>query len=393
MATRFALIFCLTRYLTPAEVGIYGIFYVTLFIGITLLGMEFNLYNSRELLSSDERKWPRMIRDQFVYHVIAYILIIPIGCIVIYYDMFAWQYVLWFYLILILSHITQELCNILTTLSRPFQASFIAFVRDGIWVFPLVAVMYCFPGERHLSSLWLFWSVGSLSGIFLCGYYLRHLQWAGVLKFPVDWPWLRRGMRTGFNFLWSTLAIWGIMSVDRYAIKYFWGLEAVGVYTFYSSFARVIEQFCWAGVVAILYPKIIFAYQTGKMDDYRQLMRRLSRGIILVVLVISIILIVSFPYVLIIIGRPIYASSLSTFWVLIVATSIMTITFVPHLGLYVRRIDRMIIILWSSCLCRSSGCKSVSSPKIRKIRRRPCHRSRRPDVISGEIIKFAQNRS
>ena len=264
MATRFALIFCLTRFLTPAEVGIYGIFYVTLFIGITLLGMEFNLYNSRELLSSDERKWPRMIRDQFVYHVIVYILIIPFGCIAIYYDVFARQYVLWFYIILIFSHITQELCNIMTTLSRPFQASFIAFVRDGIWVFPLVAVMYCFPGRATLilsmvilvsrkfgwdSPLWL---LSAPPAVGRCLKISRGLA--------VAW----RGMRTGFNFLWSTLVIWGIMSVDRYAIKYFWGLEAVGVYTFYYSFARVIEQFCWAGVVAILYPKIISAYQTDE---------------------------------------------------------------------------------------------------------------------------------
>ena len=56
LASKFALIFVLAKFLEPAEVGLYGLFSATIFYCLMALGFDFYTYSTREIIVSDKKK-------------------------------------------------------------------------------------------------------------------------------------------------------------------------------------------------------------------------------------------------------------------------------------------------------------------------------------------------
>src|SRR5438552_14207 len=57
-AARFVMMIGLVRYLTPADIGLYGIFSSTLSFVVFTVGLEFQSFNGRELLRAQRADVP-----------------------------------------------------------------------------------------------------------------------------------------------------------------------------------------------------------------------------------------------------------------------------------------------------------------------------------------------
>lgn len=340
---KFVLLFFLARYLTPAEVGVYGLFVVTIGVALYALGMDFYTFNTRELLARDQREWAKLVRDQFAFHMALYLVVLPLILTVFFFGVLSWKYAFWFYVLLVLEHISQELYRILIVLSRPLQANVVLFLRSGAWTYVLVVLMFQSPETRDLTSLWITWAVSVVLSLTLAAYWLRDLDWSAAFEATVDWRWIRKGALIALPFLGGTLALRGILTVDRYVLQHYWGNEAVGVYTFYANIANAIQVFVDTGVITLLYPRIVAAFQQGQTEEYRRLMRRLTTGIILLVSLLFAVAAVSIYPILGLLQKPIYTAYLPAYWVLLTAMAIMAFGMIPHYALYVRRLDKAIV--------------------------------------------------
>ena len=159
----------------------------------------------------------------------------------------------------------------------------------------------------------------------------------------MDWDWIRRGLRVGLPFLGATLAWRGVFSVDRYALQMFWGAEAVGVYTFYSSIRNAIQSLLDMGVLAVLRPRIISSYQAGRIEEYRGLMVRLFIAVVATATVLCVLAALSIRPLLAIVGNKLYGEHLSTFWIILGVTLLAALGDVPHVALYATEKDRAIL--------------------------------------------------
>ena len=74
---KFALLAYLGRYTTLADLGTYGLLVTCLGLGVQLLGMEFYIFNTREILGCDEPERVILFRDQLVFHSLTYIVVLP----------------------------------------------------------------------------------------------------------------------------------------------------------------------------------------------------------------------------------------------------------------------------------------------------------------------------
>ena len=343
LVSKFVLLLFVAARMLPEDLGIFGLFSVTVVISLYLLGMDFYVFNTREILARDETECLPLIRDQVVFHALTYLIILPLLSVVFLAGLISWKYLGWFYLILVLEHLSQEAGRLLITLSRPTMANTVLFLRSGIWIYVVLAMGYLWEDALSLTLIWMFWGFGALSSLALAARALKHLPWKNVLSISVDWGWLRLGVKGSLPFFGSTVALLGIQYADRYFLQNFHGEAMVGVYTFFANIANLIQVFIYTGVIMILYPRIVSAYQRQKMTDYRALMRRMALSVVCGVVILSVLAALGIGPLLYLVDKEIYTNHLPIFWIMLGTVTLLTLSHIPHYALYVRRYDRAIV--------------------------------------------------
>jgi len=200
------------------------------------------------------------------------------------------------------------------------------------------------PDSRTLYTVWTGWIAGGLMSLVLALYGLRSLPWSAARGIPVDWKWMRGGVRVALPFLGATLAFQGVQYADRYFLQHYRGEAAVGVYTFFAGIANIVHVFVFSGVNQILYPRLIEAFQEGSMDRYRGIYRKLATGIVAGTVLLSAAAAVLVYPLLTLIGKSEYIEHHRIFYIMLITVSLLTVSYLPHYSLYVRRADRRLVL-------------------------------------------------
>jgi len=199
LVSKFVLLLFIARFLSPEELGVWGLVNVTIGISLYFLGLDFYVYNTREILAVSEAERTPLIRDQLVFHALIYVVVLPLLLSVFLAGLIAWEYLPWFYGLLVLEHISQESMRLLITLSRPTMANLVLFFRSGAWVYAVVAAGLYRKGVLDLSFIWSGWIVGVLVSIGVAAFALRHMGWGRTAGISVDLSWMRKGVRVVSN--------------------------------------------------------------------------------------------------------------------------------------------------------------------------------------------------
>jgi O-antigen/teichoic acid export membrane protein len=344
LASKFLLLLSLARYLPPEELGVWGIITATIALALFFLGLDFYAFNTREILASDRSRWPGLIRDQLVFHGVIYVMVLPLLLTVFLSGIISWQYIGFFYALLILEHLSQESFRLLITLHKSSLANAVLFLRSGSWVYAVMVVWIVFDTGRDLTFIWIGWSSGVVASLALTVFALKDLPWRQVSHQPVDWAWLRNGTRVCLPFFLATIAIMGVQYIDRYFIQYYHGDAMVGIYTFFISIGNLVHVFVFTAITMVLQPRIVKAFRKGEISEYRRCMRTLTWGTVAGVLVLVGIVSAGIKPVLMLVNRPIYGDHLSVFWILLAAVAVLTCSHIPNYALYARMYDRAIIV-------------------------------------------------
>ena len=337
------LLVVLARYLPPSEVGVFGLMTVTLAIGVLVLGLDFYTYNTREILAVEGRNHLPFVRNQLVFHGLVYAVALPLLGIVFLTGTLPWHVAGWFFVLVVLEHLAQEAFRLLTTLSRPVAASLVLFLRSGLWAYLAALAVVLYAPLRSLSFVWGCWVASVTVALILAGRLVWMRAGDGGRWEKVDWPWVRRGIKTCLPFFSATLALMGVQYADRYFLEHFHGTAAVGVYTFFAGIANVVQVFVFSAVTMVLYPKVVSAFQQGRLAAYRCELRRMAVGTLVGTLAVALVLALAVGPLLAVVGRETYTSRLPVFWMLLAAMTLMAWSYVPHFALYARHRDRAII--------------------------------------------------
>lgn len=344
LLSKFVLLMYIARYLSLEELGVHGLLSVTIAISLYFLGADFYVYNTRELLAHKADDQVLLIRNQLVFHSIVYVIVLPLLLMVFLVQLIAWEYLAWFYALLVLEHLSQESTRLLITLSRPTIANVILFLRSGAWVYAVAAMGLWGAGARSLQFIWMGWIVGIIVSLITAAYAMRKMPWRRLWDVGIDWVWIKAGARIALPFLGASMAVTGIQYSDRYFVQYYLGDAMLGVYTFFANIANMVHVFVFTGVIMILYPRIISAFQNNDMVQYRLLMRRMGLGIAGGILLAVGAAAIGIGTAVTLVGKEVFVEHLSIFWILITSASVLTISYLPHYALFVRRRDSQIII-------------------------------------------------
>ena len=342
LASRFLLIFFLARFLEPAQLGLYGLLAATISYSLYFLGFDFYTFTTREILKRERHEWGGLLKNQGALSLVLYAVFIPLLSLIFFKGFLPWRLAGWFFALVVLEHLNQELGRLLVAISEQLLASVMLFLRQGTWAIAVTALMAVEPATRSLDYVLCAWTAAGLVAILAGAYRLTQLDIAGWHK-KIDWTWIATGLKVSVSFLIATLAIRGVFTLDRYWLQSLGGLDILGAYVLFMGIGGTLLAFLDAGVFAFSYPGLISAYQKKQPALFYQSVRAVlvQTGMLSIAFSVASLLLLS-P-LLSWLGNPLYVAQQNLYpWVLI-AMVLCALGMVPHFALYAQGIDWPII--------------------------------------------------
>lgn len=343
MGCRLLLIFVLAKILTPAELGLFGLMLATISLSVLIVGADYYTYAHREMLARPVEKWSFVIQHQIKAQFLLYIVLIPAQIFIFIFGLMEWKYALWFFTLLILEHIAQELNRLLVVMHKQLVASWVLFIRMGSWVLVVLPLMYYAEEYRDLSVLYTAWIIGSSVAIVVAVYSVRQVLpvWE---KIKTDYAWLKKGFKIGGMFLLATICFKGLLTFDRYIIEALSSIEVLGVYVFYMAIVFGAYSFLEPAVFSFLYPRMLQSYQMKDFHTYHKIFKELVLSTIIISGLLAMVIWYTMPIIIDWVDKSIYYEYLDSLGLLIAAGFVYAVSHIPHYALYAMKKDKWIII-------------------------------------------------
>ncbi|MBB3189432.1 lipopolysaccharide biosynthesis protein [Halomonas cerina] len=343
LLAKFALLFLLAYFLDPADIALYGLLVATVAYALYGLGFDFYTYSTRELLGTDPDQWARLVRDQSAFFFLTYLVVLPALTIIFVVGLLPWSVAPWFFVLIVLEHLAQELNRLLVAMSRQLYASIVLFLRSGLWALVVAALFLLLPSIRSLEFVLTTWGIGVATACSVGILAILKLD-RDCLSDSIDWRWVRRGVKVALPFLLATLAVRGLFTVDRYWVEALAGADVLAAYVLFAGVANAVNAFLNAGVFVFLYPKIIQAFKRRDSGSFRSGMISLFRQTLVVSLFLSIAAALLIHPVLFFLDKDVYGEHVEILYILLFAIFVYGLSMVPHYGLYAMAEDKAIIV-------------------------------------------------
>ncbi len=342
LSTRFFLIFFLARFLDPAQLGLYGLLTATVGYSLYLLGFDFYTFTTREVLKRERQDWGEILKNQAALSLVLYAIFMPLLSLIFLGELLPWELVGWFFVLLVLEHLNQELSRLLITISEQLLASIMLFLRQGSWAIAIIFLMNAEATTRSLNYVFGAWVAGAFFAALIGFDRLRKLD-IGGWQGKIDWKWILSGLKISIPLLLATLAIRALFTLDRYWLQSIGGLEVVGSYVLFMGIGGALMSFLDAGVFSFSYPGLIGSHQKGDSASFREGLRLLSLQTVVLSIVFAAVSLIALPFLLSWIGNPLYLVHQYLYIWVLAAMTLYALGMIPHYALYAQGLDRPII--------------------------------------------------
>jgi len=338
-AIKYIFMLYIAKMLIPQEVGVYGLIASLLVIVTQFIGLEYNLFNAREILSTKiTAEKGGMVKDQFALHMMTYPFAIVILLLLFALDVIPWQYIFVFYCLMIVEHLSQEIFRILVVCFKPVTATILQFIRSAIWVIPAMLFIYYGESNSFVNYILYSWFFGSLISV-LGGWYFMNKIFRFSLKEKINYDRIRKGVRVSFPFL-LVAGLYSIMiMIDRFAIDYYYGKSETGFYFFYVTIAAAFHVLLTYAVAINYGPKCIESYQENGYGEYVVIKKEFKAQSIKIGVFLLPFFVVGVYVALFFIDNPAYEKYINVFWILLIGAMVQYSQEIFHLNLYVRKMD------------------------------------------------------
>ncbi len=340
---KFLLVYFLANQLTVTQYGVWGIFTTSIALSLYVVGLDFYTYSTRRILDFPVEERSPMLRDQLLFYLISYLILFPLLGLLFVFNVIQWKFAIYFYLILIFEHLAQETYRTFVVFSKPVIANIILFLRTGLWAYLLLFLWRNGADElRSLKVVYLFWLGGGMTAAGVSLYFLSKFKFKPVKHIPVDWKWIKQGIRVSLVFFIGTVGYKIIEFADRYFIDYYHTKEDVGVYTFYANMCNIVETFVHTAVIIIFSPRLIETFHKNNFE-YRKTLGQFAKQVVLYTVLIGIGLGLLIIPLLQSLKQQEYMAEYNTFLVLVLGKMVLNFSLIFHYILYVRKNDFPII--------------------------------------------------
>ena len=342
MASRFIFIFFLAKYLSPSDIGIYGLVAATILYSLFFVGIDFYTFTTRELPKYEKVKWGALLKNQAALSMLLYFALMPFLVMIFVFDFIPWNLAVWFFPLVLLEYFCQEFTRFFIAASEQIAASLVMFLRQGLWVLVLVYLMMNVEEYRNLDSLFFLWIMSCIVAIIFACLKFYKMKLGGWYD-GIDRKWIRAGIKVALPLLVSTLFLRAIYTVDRYWIQNLGGFEILGAYVLFMALANSFLVALDAIVVSYAYPKLISGYANSNPVFFKSQIKEMFYFSLFISVIFVLASSLLLPSVLIWIGKDIYLDNIHLFYWLLGGIILSGFSLIPHFALYAQRKDEFIV--------------------------------------------------
>ena len=222
---KFILSIVLIKGLGVDQYGVFGLFQSSIIILTFVIGFDFYTFSAREILNNRPVKQNRYLKNQLVFHLIGYLLIIPIAFALSSFEIVPNKFIKYFILILVFEHLSQELYRLLILFGKTIISTIVLFTRSGVWVALLFGISEFTDYKISIELVLILWSIGALVSVFI-GFKYLNFKWVK----GVDFLWIKNGILISIPFLIGTIFYKLVEFSGRYFLKFGLLLSIIGIY-------------------------------------------------------------------------------------------------------------------------------------------------------------------
>lgn len=342
MVARLILVLAIAKLLPVESVGVFGIMLASITYGALVIGMDVYAYSQRKMIGKEINEWGVVIQHQLISHLAGYLILLPLFSLIFIFEIINTKYIFWFYSILVLEHLFQEIYRILVSMNKQILASSIMFISMGLWVLIVIPLMYTYDDLRNLNTILIFWLLGGLFAVSIGGYviYSAVYKW-NVLQLNMSW--IKKGYGVGITFLVSSLFFKGLFVVDKYYVEILSDQDILSVYVVYSAIVLGFFNIIEPAVHSFLYPKMIETFQKKDFNGYQVLFKEMIVSSTVISILLFILMYSGSSIIIQWINIDIYTEHAVIFNILMLAGFILSLSQIFHYGLYCTKGDKWIV--------------------------------------------------
>jgi O-antigen/teichoic acid export membrane protein len=360
LASKLCLALYMGRYLSLADMGVYGLVFGAVMILTTVLGFRFDYVVSRDLVRTSPQTALAKMRDQTVFYAGNYFVgILLLAAVVRLGLVGAGGRILVYICILAITDNYVNLTYVnMNSMERPLRANALYFIAGGLWCFLVIGLGIARPAFRTVDTVLLGWIAGNLAFLAAAFWSWRALPWAKLRGLPIDWKWLGGGMKTSSLIWLGTVGTATGSYIDRFFVAHYLDLELVGVATFYFSFVLAILTLIQKGVLSFVYPRLVALNREARYADFWRETWAAVKYVALSAAAIGVAVGLAVPLLGIFFGRPQYYDHRWALWAIIVGIWIRCNSETFYQVLFARHQDRAIwlgdlLFLIPACACNA----------------------------------------
>lgn len=343
LVTKFGFILTLSKFLSPEEVGLYGLVFATIVFSMMAIGFDYYTFANRELIAAAEDVWSRIVRDQFTFYLFSYLIALPILVIIFAFDWLPWSMFWWFVALLAAEHIAQELNRLLIAMQKPVFAGFVMFIRQGLWALIAIALIISNKEYRNLPIVFTLWLLGTSVAIAVAVTKLKSLG-ITISRARVDWMWIMRGLKKALPFFLAALSFQALYTIDRYWLASLSTLSVVAAYVVFISVTNAIQSFVDSAVFSFFYPRLVAAARNHQTQAYRSIAKKLTVQTISITALLAAASLVSIHPLVAWLQKPSYEANIDLFYWSLLGSCFLVLSNIPHYCLYAKCQDGIILV-------------------------------------------------
>jgi O-antigen/teichoic acid export membrane protein len=342
LAGKFALSLYIARFMSLDELGLYGLVFSVAMLAVPLFGGRIDYSFARMIVTKDEEKTFRFLRDQSAFLLLNYLLSVPF--LIAGNRMFPGSTLLF--------SLTAVICwlesygNFLFVntnfIGKSVLANVAFFVRSGLWSLLAIALGITLPGLRTLWFVLALWATGSALSILLNLTFLNFQRWPAVWSVPIDWRQIGSALRRSLPIWIASIGLVGGSQLDRFVLGAYLSLKAVGLATFYTSLANAVVTLAISGTLAVAAPRLISSAERQEGREYKHELRRAALSVTAVGAALSLAIALAIPFLAVAMHKPEIGEHMLAVWLLMGAVLIRLVAETAYYGLYARHKDRAV---------------------------------------------------
>ncbi|MGB7976995.1 MAG: hypothetical protein WCF81_22190 [Roseiarcus sp.] len=341
---KFGLSIYIARYLSLDDLGLYGLIMSLTMFAVVLYGGRIDYDLARQIVKMDKPEGYGLLRDQSTFFILNYVVTAPILLFGQYFFREPWALLLIVLLICWLESYSNLLFVNTAFLGRPVLANVAFFIRSGLWSIMVIVAGVAFPSVRSLWFILASWAIGTGLSIALNLWFLEVQSWPGVRSVAVDWARIKTALGRSFPMWIGSVGLIGGSYLDRFVVGAFLDMKAVGLTTFYTSFAAAVVMLVSTSILGVVAPKLVDYAAQRRATEYNQELRRAGFNVAVLGALLCVAISICVPYLAGAMHKPEIAENVLALWLLMAATFVRLIGETAYCGLYSQHKDREIWI-------------------------------------------------